>query len=97
MIYETMPFGKYKGYLISEIPSNYLVYGLEAFELPEELKESIKEEVCDRLQIDNSGDYNSFKIKDAYKKMSKKYHPDLGGSTEAMQAINEFNSLLKSI
>ena len=91
-----MPFGKYKGVCISEIPTNYLAYGLESFELPEELKESMKEEVCDRLKI-SSQSYDSSKIKEVYKRLSKKYHPDLGGSNEAMQAINEFNALLKHV
>ena len=35
-------------------------------------------------------------IKEIYKTLSKKYHPDLGGSLEMMQALNEAFEILKS-
>jgi len=38
MNYEVFPFGKYKGIPISNLPTTYLAYALESFELPEELK-----------------------------------------------------------
>jgi predicted choloylglycine hydrolase len=36
----------------------------------------------------------SEKVKNVYKKLCLKYHPDKGGNTEAMQAINDFRRML---
>ena len=52
MNYETMPFGKYKGVFINDIPSNYLIHSLESFDLPELLKDQLKEEVYKRIGLE---------------------------------------------
>jgi len=96
MKYEKMPFGKYKGVYISEIPTNYLVYAIEEFDLPEELQTGIRDEVLGRLGPISSDTVDIFnRVKNVYRTLCKKYHPDAGGSTGEMQAINEFyNSLI---
>lgn len=50
MYYEVFPFGKYKGMRIEEIPSTYLVYSLEKFELPKELQSHIYFTILGRLK-----------------------------------------------
>lgn len=41
MNYEKMPFGKYKGVKIEDLPTEYMAYALEKFDLPDELKMQI--------------------------------------------------------
>lgn len=107
MSYTRMPFGKYKGIDILELPSNYLLYALETFDLPEELTIVLSTTLYDRLiAMPNCGGYfenmvinigiDEHKIKAVYKALTLKYHPDKGGSHEAMQAINEFRDLLNN-
>ena len=41
MNYLVFPFGKYKGTKLDDLPSTYIVFALESFELPDELKERL--------------------------------------------------------
>lgn len=50
-IYRTFPFGKFKGQLISEIDTKYLVHALEEFILPESLQTCLRYEIANRLSI----------------------------------------------
>lgn len=38
MEYLVFPFGKYKGVVLNELPSTYIVLALEQFDLPQELR-----------------------------------------------------------
>lgn len=98
MQYHVMPFGKFKGVPIKELSHTYLAYALTTFELPEELRNSLSFELLDRIGFDYS--FNIVECEKRYtairKKLAMKYHPDKGGSTEAMQAVNEFYNELIS-
>jgi uncharacterized protein (DUF3820 family) len=89
MTYKTFPFGKHKGDKITDIPSTYIVYALESFDLPEELISTLQYELIERLNIPK-GYIQLAVIEKVYKELAKKYHPDMGGSNSAMQAINDF-------
>lgn len=95
MNYEAMPFGKFKGVRITEIPTNYLCYAVEEFELPIELENQIKFEISIRLDLVPINISNSVEqdFKNAYRKLSVKYHPDKGGSGIEMKVLNEFKEL----
>jgi uncharacterized protein (DUF3820 family) len=97
MNYQTMPFGKYKGVMIKDLPTNYVCYAITEFDLPEDLRAILFNQLMANIGgwdfIDDSQITNT-KIDHAYKKTAVKYHPDKGGSTEAMQAINEFRRLI---
>ena len=93
MTYEKFPFGKYKGWLIKDIPTNYIIYALETFDLPDELVVELKKQVFERLNLEDVGIDVSW-VKEVYRQLSKRYHPDAGGTKEAMQAINDFRSAL---
>jgi hypothetical protein len=41
MNYLVFPFGKYKGTKLDDLPSTYIVFALESFELPDELQERL--------------------------------------------------------
>lgn len=92
MQYQVFPFGKFKGVPVKELPQTYLAYALTTFDLPTELKNSLSFELLDRIGFDYS--FNVVECEKRYtsirKKLAMKYHPDKGGSTEAMQAVNEF-------
>lgn len=51
MEYLVFPFGKYKGVLLNELPSTYIVLSLEQFDLPEELKLEIFYILLGRLKV----------------------------------------------
>lgn len=90
-----MPFGKYKGEELINLPPNYLTYALIEFDLPQELKESMLEILLMHLGVEHLIFKDSnLKVDKVYKQLSLKYHPDRGGSTEAMQAINDFRRLI---
>jgi uncharacterized protein (DUF3820 family) len=93
MTYEKFPFGKYKGWLIQDMPMNYIIYALETFDLPDELVVELKKQVFERLNLEDVGIDVSW-VKEVYRQLSKRYHPDAGGTKEAMQAINEFRDAL---
>lgn len=93
MNYETMPFGKFKGVRITEIPTNYLCYAVEEFELPIELQNQIKFEISIRLDLVPISNNVEQDFKNAYRKLSVKYHPDKGGSGIEMKVLNEFKEL----
>jgi hypothetical protein len=95
MNYQSMPFGKFKGIRIVEIPTNYLCYAVEEFELPIELENAIKFEVSVRLDLQpiESNNVTEQDFKNIYRKLSVKYHPDRGGSEIEMKVLNEFKDL----
>lgn len=94
MIYDRFPFGKYKGFDLADIPTNYLCYAIEEFDLPVELTNQIKVIICLRLGLQE--EHRPDAIKAAYKKMALKYHPDTGGDKASFQAIQEFYETLQS-
>jgi len=88
-----MPFGKYKGEALCDLPSNYLMHSFENFDLPDELSDQIKDEIIARLGGINS--ITSIDVNKVFRSLSKIYHPDKGGSEDAMKAINEFKNMLQ--
>lgn len=98
MNYKVFPWGKYKGYDFSDIPSTYITYALDEFDMPEDLANQLRLQLIMRYDLAASGDYSiPTDLKDIYRQLSKKYHPDAGGTTQAMQAVNEFYELLKAL
>ena len=51
MNYTVFPFGKFKGVAIHAIESNYIVYALEKFDLPDDLKNQLRYEIFNRFSI----------------------------------------------
>lgn len=83
-----MPFGKFKGCYVSELPIPYLEWLTDNINLREPLRTA----VFDALEIstDSIQPVEPNKVKRIYRDLALKYHPDRGGDTTAMQAINEF-------
>jgi len=89
-----MPFGKYKGLNLEEIPLSYL----EWLHANADLKGRLRSEV--RRQLDYMGgtpavlEIDTVRIREVYRQLAFEFHPDRGGSTEAMKAVNRFYELL---
>jgi hypothetical protein len=99
----TMPFGKYRGCDLGEIPSDYLRWALNVVEAPW-LFNAIHHELDMRQRTDqkhqeshssSSRPDRSPNVQDAHElvtsglhALAKKYHPDVGGDLRRMQTIN---------
>ena len=95
-------FGKYCGWPLDEVPASYLGLALETFTIPEALQNAIRVEMMTRFELidqpppivpkhSHSQALTFDVVKLIYRRLSMKHHPDKpGGSTQAMQAVNEF-------
>ncbi len=103
-----MTFGKYKGIPVRDIPSNYLEWLWFEVELREPLRTYVAIELQERSEREAGEDYSCGasgapagiypgRVKSIYRALAVKWHPDRGGTTSAMQAINEFYEELKQI
>ena len=86
-----MPFGKYRGLSVHEIPKSYLLWLIDNIK---DLSPTLKREVEAILRIGEtvhfSNDGLGPLLKDWYRALAKDYHPDRrGGNTAAMAAIND--------
>lgn len=80
-----MPFGKYEGDRLCELPEDYIEWLLGWKGLREPLRSELKRELMFRappaasmMEIINAG----------YKTLAMKYHPDVGGTNEQMKTLN---------
>jgi hypothetical protein len=93
-----MPFGKYHGADLEDIPDSYLewLFGLE--DLREPLRSAVILERAARRKDFYEGNVpdKQDRVRSAYRELSLKYHPDRhGGSHIAQCAINEFYERLR--
>jgi hypothetical protein len=104
-----MPFGKYRGRPLSGVPFDYLVWVLEnVSSLNPWLRRGITAELDRRVAAEEEYkpapapppppgglvDIASV-VRTWYRELSMKYHPDRGGSHEAMTALNDAHERLK--
>lgn len=89
-----MPFGKYKGDNLCELPEDYIEWLMGWDGLREPLRSALKRELLFRepppasmLDVINAG----------YKALAMKYHPDVGGSNEQMKLLNSSVESLRRI
>lgn len=89
-----MPFGKFKGCSLSELPDDYIEWLVHEFKPREPLLSRLKTELLFRspppasmMEIINAG----------YKALAMKYHPDTGGSNEQMKSLNNSVDALRKM
>jgi len=96
-----MPFGKYSGLALADLPDSYLSWLLGLDDLREPLKSAAWSEY--RRRVDAHAErqrtavltLDAGRVKQIYREMAFKWHPDHGGTKEAMQAVNEFYEALQ--
>ena len=92
-----MPFGKHKGTSIEKIPLDYIEWLLSQGSVDGWLRRELEESRDLHLNLrwsEISGNNSVQRIRKVFLECSKKWHPDKGGSVDAMQALNEFNEKL---
>jgi hypothetical protein len=94
-----MPFGKYKGKEVRDIPVDYLRWAHEKCDLYGRIKDEIEALVAFRPAAMDAHHFgiDLDKARSIYRELSFQYHPDRGGSTSAMQALNTFYNALKEV
>ena len=89
-----MPFGKYRGTLIEDIPTDYLEWVVEVIDSHNpRLLEAIKDELSMRhASSETSRPVETWTVRRIIevgrRALAKKYHPDYGGNHEQMVALN---------
>lgn len=98
-----MPWGKHAGQRLEDIPIGYLVWLVNECDLKDALRNAVEKELR-RRQFDQSGDpvppnakptsISTEIVNTWHRRMAVKFHPDKGGSHEAMKAVNFGRDLL---
>jgi|SRR5215471_20221096 len=86
-----MPFGKYKGWELSKVPEDYLMWVLEECNIKEALATAIEIQLGLRVveTVDNDV------VSRWYRQMASEFHPDKRGGTHlGMLAVNRGRELL---
>lgn len=100
-----MPFGKYRGRDVADLPEDYTIWLLEHVRLRPTLRRAVEarlgllelERLRDELRAECAqlmGELDNDTIGRWYREMARRFHPDAGGSHEAMKAINAGKELL---
>jgi uncharacterized protein (DUF3820 family) len=94
MNFEEMPFGKHKGTCIDQLPASYIEWILENTDVDGWLRHQLEKSYEFQLYGGTNNGDPSHVIKSAFQDCAKKWHPDKGGTHEAMVAVNEFHELI---
>lgn len=99
-----MPFGKHKGKDLREVPDDYLLWVLDKCDAA---SPTLKSAIRQRLGVGEpspasapppgSGVAIEAVVRAWVRQMTLKYHPDRGGSHEAMIAVNDGAELLRRL
>ncbi len=83
-----MPFGAHKGQLLSLLPHDYLAW-LLTIDLREPLRDAVRQEWGARRNPAKPDRVTARALLDVgYRQLAKDAHPDMGGTTAAMQRLN---------
>jgi hypothetical protein len=88
-----MPFGKFKGVLLEDLPDPYLAWLAGLDDLREPLSTAVADEYRDRFGEDTAvpagvRDAGDAIVSAGYRVLAARHHPDHGGQTAAMQDVN---------
>lgn len=89
-----MPFGKHRGRPLSEIPADYLRWVLDNCD---NITPRLRAEITRLLNPaaePPAGSLTTSVCNQWYRTMAVRFHPDKGGSHEAMKAVNAGRELL---
>jgi hypothetical protein len=97
-----MPFGKFRGSDLGELPDGYLIWLAENVELREPLLSGVEMEFRERgltlhQRPTTAEGLDAGRVKSIYRELSLQFHPDrIGGDGEAQRALNLFYEKLIS-
>ncbi len=96
-----MPFGKFRGRELEELPDSYLDWLIRSVDLREPLLSAVHREISFRswgcheeMAITSQ---NRDRIKAIYWDLARQYHPDRGGNGDIMAGINIFYERLQAL
>jgi hypothetical protein len=100
-----MPFGRYRGWGVAELPDDYLSWLLTLPDLREPLAAAIRREAERRGVTEfHAPDPEPVPVAVAeevigagVRSLARKYHPDVGGSHAQMVAVNEAAASLRRL
>lgn len=92
-----MPFGKFRGCPVPQLPEHYLWWLWENVSLREPLRSQVHAAIFGASVDESPASVAAGRIKQIYRTLAVKWHPDRGGTTEAMQAINDFYDALRQV
>ena len=101
---KTMPFGKFKGVLIADLPSDYLHWLFGEVKLREPLRTLIAEEHCTRFSQHATAKRPRPEVltmakelvSAGYRKLSLQHHPDRNGDHKTMVLVNDAADFLRT-
>lgn len=98
-MYGSMPFGKYKGEALADVPTDYLGWLLDNVELRPPLHWQVVEELRRRERPASpppptSGDMAGL-VRRWFQGLARRYHADRGGSDAEMRVVNEAHDTLR--
>jgi hypothetical protein len=102
-----MPFGKHRGKQLSELPAGYLAWLLTLPDLNAWLRQALEQEAVRRGMgeyVDESDRGSAIALVDLrglikrwFSELSLRWHPDRGGSHQAMAALNAAHDRLREM
>jgi hypothetical protein len=104
-----MPFGKWQGHALEDVPDGYLIWLRETVDLREPLRSAVYREWSRRFDYDDDGDVTVIAddlddrertllrevITAGFRALVFRYHPDAGGSVEDMKRLNALMEKLR--
>jgi putative quorum-sensing-regulated virulence factor len=106
-----MPFGRYRGEMLTEVPLGYLAWVLEATDVRPLLADAIREEIAERLRLaprvvtvpvsapPPAAIHGAVRdlLRAGFRTLAPERHPDRGGTNDGMRRLLEARQWLESV
>jgi hypothetical protein len=103
----TLPFGKYRGWRLSQVPLGYLGWLLDECDLKAYLEDAVRAEVRRRVADPYAApppphrppagpDWRAV-IAEWFRPLAMRWHPDRGGDGRVMAALNDARERLEAL